>query len=266
MENSAITVYSDKIKECIEAIPDHIRSMDEEELRKEIDPNIKLYQVKRSFWEEITRVQGSGKRMIVAKVYNNIMGKEYFYDMIKDAHKMAWIINPLTSYEDKTQAALDKVTERYDELINMPITSHKKIKDKEGNDEWIEEVDPKKALVLLQVIRNLEDRIKGTAVQRQVSVHTNKPGDTAGSGSGTLDMGAVNDRLKELEHKLGGSVDGLAERDSVASGHEVSGDGESGNTDGNTGEPGGSADADELVGERVGQETVEVKRGDYREV
>ena len=266
-DESAITVYSDKIKECIEAIPERIRLMTEERLRKEVDPNIKLYEVKRAFWEEITRAQGSGRRMIVARVYSGKMGKESFYDMIKDPYKMAWITNPLTTYEDRTQAALDKVTERYDELINMPITSSRKTKDKDenGNDIWIEEVDPKKALVLLQVIRNLEDRIKGTAVQRQVSIHSNRPTDSNGVESGTLDMDAVNKKLIELENKLGGSIDGVGKGDNVASGHEVSGDGEGGDVD-NEANGHGNTDANEPIGDNVNAKIVEVKRGDYREI
>ena len=115
---------------------------------------------------------------------------------------MAWLTSPLTSYEDKTKAALDMVTERYDELISMDITTTRRIKDEDGEYRLIKETDPKKALVLLQVIKNLEDRIKGTTIQRQISITSGSP---SGQGSSpvALDMTAVEDRLKELEKEIG---------------------------------------------------------------
>jgi len=261
-DESAISVYSDRVKECIEAIPQAILDMSEEKLRKHIDPNIKLYEVKRAFWEEVVLSQDSNKRMTVARVYEGKMGKEHFYTTISDPYKMAWIVSPLTTYEDRTQAALDKVSIRYEELINMEITSHKKIKNDEGEWEWIEEVDAKKALVLLQVIKNLEDRIKGTSVQRQVSVHTNRPTDSAGVGVGTMNMKAVEDKLKELEGKLGDG-DGFKEGNAVACGDAgaVGGEGE-----GVERQAKRQVSNDDIEGEVGNGKDVDIQRGDYRQI
>ena len=59
---------------------------------------------------------------------------------------------------------------------------------------------PKKAAVLLQVIKNLEDRIKGTAIQRQVNVNASEPTKKTKS---ELDMSEVERKLMELEKQLG---------------------------------------------------------------
>jgi hypothetical protein len=217
-EEKQVTVYSSALEKAISSIPDDIRYMSEEKLRTKIQPTLKLYEVKRAFWEELTEAQERGKKMRMWRIHQNLCNKEYFYRIIRDPNKMAWIISPLVHYEDKTKAALDAVSERYEELINMDITTTKRIKDENGEYQMVVETDPKKALVLLQVIKNLEDRIKGTAVQRQLSVHTDRPRDAGGAGTGTLDMDAVNDRLKELESQLGGSIDERGESIEMARG------------------------------------------------
>jgi hypothetical protein len=217
-EENHVTVYSSALEKAISEIPDDIRYMSEERLRNKIQPTLKLYEVKRAFWEELTEAQQRGKKMRMWRIHQNLCNKEYFYRIIRDPNKMAWIISPLVHYEDKTKAALDAVSERYEELINMDITTTKRIKNADGQYELVTETDPKKALVLLQVIKNLEDRIKGTAVQRQLSVHTDRPRDAEGSGTGALDMDAVNDRLKELESQLGGSIDERREPTRLAQG------------------------------------------------
>lgn len=197
------TVYTDKVKDAIESIPQELYSLSEEALRVRVKPTLKLYEVKRAFWEELLLAQERGASMRNWRVYDGKVSKAYFYDKIlTDPLKMAWITSPLDSYEDKSKAALDMVTQRYEDLINMDITTTKKRK---VGDEWEEysEVCPKKAMVLLQVIKNLEDRIKGTAVQRQVNVHTKEPRNKT---KAELNMDEVNNRLRELEEQLGSAT------------------------------------------------------------
>jgi len=258
------SVYSDAITEAIARIPSAILELDEDQLRKKIDPSIKDYELKRAFWAEVVAKQAKRRKMILTKVYRNIFSKESFYRIIKDPARMAWLIHPVTSYEDKTQAALDKVTERYEELISMEITSTKKVKDEDGEDKWITEVDPKKALVLLSVIRNLEDRLKGTSIQRQVTVNTGRPTDGSGNAVGTMNMQEVKDRMKELEHQLG-DKGGFSEGESVAHGHEMSGEGESGDTTVQVRGHGGDEN-DEQLSDKLTPKTIDIKSGDYREI
>lgn len=221
-EQSAVAVYSEGIQKAIEAVPKEIRDMDEQELAEKFDPGLKLYEVKRAFWEEYTQAQMENRKMRVYKVHEAI-NKDYFYKIIKDPYKMAWILHPMQRYENKIQAVLDKAVSRYNELIGMEITTIKRIKDENGDYRIIEEVDPRKAAVLFQVIKSVEDRVKGSAVQRQVSVHTDRPRDAAGAGTGALNMDAVNERLQELERKLGGTIEErpkIGERARMASGDE----------------------------------------------
>ena len=196
------SVYTDKMKEAIESIPQELYLLSEEALRVRVKPTLKLYEVKRAFWEELLMAQERGKPMRTWRIYDGKMSKTYFYEKVLNSTlKMAWITSPLDAYEDKSKAALDMVTARYSDLINMEITT---IKKRKVDGEWEEytETCPKKAMVLLQVIKNLEDRIKGTAIQRQVSVTTNEP--TKKSKS-ELNMSEVENRLMELEYRLHGT-------------------------------------------------------------
>lgn len=205
-DEKSLSVYTTKIREAVERVPQEIMDMSEVVLRKEIDPSLRMYELRRAFWEELAAAQeGVGRTINVTRIIEGKYSKGYFYQQILPNHyKLAWLMHPLVAYEDKTKAALDRVTERYDELINMEITSTKQIKNKETG-EWdtVTETDPKKALVLLQVMKNLEDRIKGTSIQRQVSISADKPENKKAK----LDMKAVENRLKELEGKLGPSLD-----------------------------------------------------------
>lgn len=202
-EKETPSVYSDKLKESIESIPQELYSLTEKSLRDRISPDIKMYELKRAFWEELWFAQENSRTMRVWRIYDGKVSKQYFYqDILPNREKMAWLTSPLTGYEDKTKAALDMVTERYNELIGMDITTTKRIKGNDGEWKTVTETDPKKALVLLQVIKNLEDRIKGTAIQRQVNVNTGSPSGQ-GAKSVALDMKAVEDRLAELEGEMG---------------------------------------------------------------
>lgn len=202
MEERGIQVYTDSIKAAIENIPQELIVKSESELRKLVKPSYQKYQLKNYFWDEIARATNAGSKMIASRVYEKITHRQHFYTTIlKDQELMAWIMTPVVEYEVKARAALDKISERYEELINMEITSLKRIKDEDGEYRVIEETDPKKALVLLQTIKNLEERVKGSSIQRQVSVNANAP-DTGRGEELTLSMEAVEKKLEDLNHKI----------------------------------------------------------------
>jgi hypothetical protein len=205
-QEQPLIIYGDIIGKAIQAIPTELREMDEEQLQEKLRPTYNMFRLKRSFWTEFTACHKLGKEMLPSNIYGGFVSKQYFYGKALHHHLlMAWIISPLVEYEDKVESLLDKATERYDELISAKITTTKRIKDATvpGGCRIVEEFDAKKGLVLLSVIKNLEDRVKGSAIQRQVSVSTKRP-NGQGNIPATLDMVAVDRRLNELEKELGG--------------------------------------------------------------
>ena len=263
-ENKEISVYTDSIKKAIESIPEQYLDMAEDKLEREAQPNLKLYELKRKFWEEIFEAQKTGRTMKPKNVYDGVMSDAMFFNRIlKTPVKVAWLIAPLTTYENRTKAALDKVTKRYEELISMDITSKKFKKVGDEIIEW-KETDPRKALVLLQTIKNLEERIHGTAIQRQVNVHTNTPSDK--DGRATLDMDKVDSRLQELEGLLNikPEITNESEREDSAPKENHGHDGQEGGRTEQTdrrdeGEMGRQADSGR-------KEDVEIQREDIRQL
>lgn len=197
------TVFTDRIKQAIELIPHEYLCLTEKEIRGKLKPTLMLYEIRQAFWEEVAFAHEAKTRIRVGRIYEGKCSRDYFYRcVVPNQLRMAWISSPLVAYEDKARAVLEKVSERYEELIEMEITTMKKRKDPDTG-EWIHytETCPKKALVLLQTIKNLEDRVKGTAIQRQVAVNANAP-DVKKGESVSVDMSKLDDKIKELESKL----------------------------------------------------------------
>lgn len=202
MRENGLEVYTDAVRNAIQSIPEDYLIKSEKELRSILKPSYQQYQLKGYFWDEIARATQKNTKMTVSRVYENMCSRQHFYDdILKNKRLMAWLMTPIVEYENKAKAALDKVSERYEELINMEITSIRRIKDEDGEVKLIEETDPKKAMVLLGVIRNLEERVKGSSIQRQVSVSANTPSTERGEEL-ALDMDAIEGKLKELEKKV----------------------------------------------------------------
>lgn len=196
------TIFTDVMLRRINEIPPEYRDYSEYKLRKMAQPSLNLYEIKRAFWREMERVDKTGKRFVAENVYKDLASKSFFYtSVLQNPGKLAWLLSPMVKYEIKTKAILDKLSDRYEELVNMEITTVKRRKNEAG--EWVEytETCPKKALVLLQTIKNVEDRVNGLAIQKQITINTTEPAEKKAS----LDMGTVNERLKELEEKLVGS-------------------------------------------------------------
>lgn len=201
-------VFPDSLREAVEAIPQELYQLEEETLKKRVNPTFKHYEVKKRFWKELERCHKLGDiaTFVMAKCYKDILPKTSFERFIRNPEKMAWLTSPLIAYEDLTNAALLKATERYEELLSIDIKTIKKRKDDNGDWEEYEDICPKKAKLLLDVIKNLEDRVNGLAVQRQISINTKDEGKDK---TYEFNMESVEGKLKELEEQL----DGKAGRD-----------------------------------------------------
>ena len=198
-----VDIFTPVVKENLLKIPGKLRQKSEKELRNKLKPTFDQVQFKEKFHAELKVAKERNKKMVMKRVYDNLYKKDFFYENVLFNHLlMAWVTAPLVSLEMKISAALSIGAERFEELVNMDINSVRRIKNE--NDEWImiNEVDPKKAMVLVTVMKHLADRHMGLAVQKQVTVNVNEPSLKDGDRA-ELNMDKVNIRLKELEEKLG---------------------------------------------------------------
>ena len=80
------------------------------------------------------------------------------------------------------------------------MTKKKKV---DGEIVYYEDICPKKAGILLSTIKQLEDRKLGVAVQRQINVTQKEDSIKAEP----VDSKKMDERLEEIEHKLGNMGD-----------------------------------------------------------
>jgi len=209
MEEKAISIsdispeiLSSAVYQRMVAIPTDLRRLPEKTLRNKLKPSIEQVQLKNQFHEEMKRAKNSKKKMVMKRVFANIYKKDFFYENVLYDHLLlAWVTTPVIDLELKIQAALSLVTDRFEELVSMDINTTKNVK-VDGVWTAVSEVCPKKASVLVSVIKLLSDRHMGLAIQKQVTLNVNEPSTLEGEQA-ELDMDKVNTRLKELEEKLG---------------------------------------------------------------
>lgn len=203
MSEMEIQIYTDLMVKYEGLIPDDIRNMEYKDLTLKAMPNYKLYSIKRSFWKEHDRCRKLGRTMSPLKVFDGILGRDAFNRILANPYKMQWLITPIANYESQMKGIIDKAMERYDDLLNMEITISKQVKNKEtGEYETETQTCARKATVLLATLNSIQDRVKGTAIQRQVNISTVNPVEAKAE----VNMVAVDDRLKELEERLGNDI------------------------------------------------------------
>jgi hypothetical protein len=196
-------LLSPVLKLRLSEIPMDLRRESEKWLRKKLKPSIDQVQFKEQFHKELKIAKERNRKMVIKRIYNGTYKKDFFYENVLYNHLlMAWVTTPLVELEMKISAALSMGADRFEELVSMDITTTRRIKNED--DEWvmIEEIDPKKAMVLVTVMKHLADRHMGLSVQKQVTLNVTEPSLRDGDRS-ELNMEKVNHRLKELEEKLG---------------------------------------------------------------
>lgn len=199
-------LYSTALQSAIERVNPEDLLIDEEEVRSRFKCSVVDHELKQAFWRELALAQKQERKIMDKNIYLNRCASSYFYaKFLYDANRVAWMLHPISSYEDKLEAILDGAISRYNDILKMDITTQRS-KWEEGVDGKLKKVfymdtDPKKALVLLTAIKNIEDRVKGATLQKQLQIRTSEPSKLDGE-SADINMTAVDARLKELEEKL----------------------------------------------------------------
>lgn len=200
-------LYSPAFIRAIEKLNPDDLLLDEDTLRSRFKATILDHELKQAFWKELALAQKQSRKMKDANVYQGRCVSSYFYSkVLMDKNRMPWMLHPVSSYEDKIESILDSTVQRYNEILQMDISCQR------ARMEWDDEAnkykrvyytdtDAKKALVLLQAIKNIEDRVKGATLQKQLMIKTSTPS-VREDETADIDMVAVDARLKELEGKL----------------------------------------------------------------
>ncbi len=191
-------IEGEAFEKALEKVPDEYWALSEEELQKLAKPSRTDYALKLAFWNEI-RLAGEYITTIKPqRIYGGICSyANWHQNMLSVPEKLAWLLCPLRDFQKSLEPLLYCMVERYWEVMQLPFY------DKKGN------VIAGNVKAVLQVSKQVEDRLLGSAVQRSVSqnqsvqVRANVDGDIGirPGESETAYMTRLNKRLKELEEE-----------------------------------------------------------------
>lgn len=200
----------EKLRDAINNLDPDLAYLDETELKGRYNYTVLDERLRQAFWRSVEETNRTGKKIEVKKMLRGVCTEPTFYNkFLKNPLRIAWMLSPVIRYESQISALLNMGLSRYQEIIQMDITSNKKIpvmkKDEETGEEKmgftiVNEVDVSKAKLVLDTISKLEDRVKGTPVQKSITVKESK-------GEGAVeewDMDKINSELEELRKKAGG--------------------------------------------------------------
>ncbi len=191
-------IEGEAFEKALEKVPDEYWAMSEEDLQKLAKPSRTDYALKLAFWNEI-RLAGEYITTIKPqRIYGGICSyANWHQNMLSVPEKLAWLLCPLRDFQKSLEPLLYCMVERYWEIMQLPFY------DKKGN------VISANVKAVLQVSKQVEDRVLGSAVQRSVSqtqsvqIRTNvdsdigiRPGESEAAHMARLDK-----RLKELEEE-----------------------------------------------------------------
>jgi hypothetical protein len=191
-------IEGEAFEKALEKVPDEYWTLSEEELRELAKPSRTDYALKLAFWNEIRLASEYITTIKPQRIYGGICSyANWHQNMLSVPEKLAWLLCPLRDFQQSLEPLLVCMVERYWEIIKLPFY------DKKGN------VMTGNVKAVLQVSKQVEDRLLGGAVQRSVSqthsvqVRTDmdsnigiRPGETE-----TAYIARIEQRLKELDQE-----------------------------------------------------------------
>ena len=192
----------DRLAQLLNAIPNELLGLDEGQLLSAgkftaIDERIRL-----AFWKAVHQAQHTNGRLTLKDICSGVCSESYFYSVMRNPLKAAYIVTEVASYGRQVESLLSMAVRRLEEIVQMDITSQKKIEvgqDEEGSPqyEYVREADPAKVRLLMDAIGKLENRVLGNTVQKTV-IESN----STTSVVGKLDSETINNEIKLLKERL----------------------------------------------------------------
>lgn len=185
-----MSMVESNIAKFIAEIPDHMLTMPNGELFNKANPSPIDYALRTAFWREYDRLYLTNYANVKIKakdVCNGICTVGYFFNILKKPAACLWMIKPKQTYHREMESILSRGIERLWEIIEIPIF------DENGK------ACAKLAGIVLQAIKQVEDRVQGMAVQRTQAVTVNLSDTKQLQGKS---MDDINAKIKELESAI----------------------------------------------------------------
>lgn len=197
---SIVECMSEKLQAKVHEIPDDIRTMPITELEDRNSITVVMRQIKVSLWKNYRRALDENRNKIeMSEVYKFICARSYFYEYMVDREEIfAWLLHPPQDYEAAVEEALAFGVERVREMLTAPLF-HEKEDGTKG------QFNKDNAAVVLNAVKFLDARVKGTPLQRiknentNLNLHMHKHEATKGVTKEDLEQ-----ELLELQARLSG--------------------------------------------------------------
>ncbi len=195
-------LYPKEIVELVDSCVGEILGKTPTEIEMMANPSPIFYDIRDRFCKELKNAEKQERQINLRNVVKDIMPYESFkISLKKNPYLAAWLCVPVISYEQRVKSMLDSATKRYEEILTMPLTSKKikkiKVDGEEKVYEW-EDYDMQKVNTWLRLMQQLENRVFGGVVQKQLNVVATRPDDDTAE----LDEKAIEEKLKELQKKI----------------------------------------------------------------
>lgn len=118
---SVYNLVPDYVRDSMDEVPQEYMLLSWVQLRKEIEPDIKLDQLRINFWLEYRRAQNTSTKMNMGNVYADICPASTFKDGVATKpHKLIWLLCPPIDYETGMRAIVDRGIEVMYEIVTHP--------------------------------------------------------------------------------------------------------------------------------------------------
>jgi hypothetical protein len=144
---------NEKFVDKMRNVSSYIWDMDESEQRAAVHISPLEDKLRIAFWQEYEEAVKRDRSMDMRNVYAPLCSASYFYKMLDNPHKCAFILTPPMSAIIERKYIRQLAYRRVKEILEAPIL-------KDGS------LDAAAAKVCLEVLRNMDERIDGAVAQR----------------------------------------------------------------------------------------------------
>jgi hypothetical protein len=180
---------------ALEANHQDLLQLTERKLEKLLEPDPTESRLRLRFWDEYSRAQEKGKRMLLAEVCRGVCSGDFWEkNILRDLKRVAYIINPPTNYIVTMEELLYKGLDRVREVLDLPI------KDAKGRP------DARLISEMVKIVQMLDQRVKGAiiqkvAIQQKIEQKTQHSFQSGGAQDPLLNASPEN--LQMIEAQLG---------------------------------------------------------------
>lgn len=189
--NMAPKTLSDAIRDC----PPSLLMLSEQELKGELrelgqEPTLAVHRLRIAFWNEYSTAQAEKRKMSMHQIYGKVCGESTWFKIMRHLPgHLAWILCPPPEYVNAAEAALLLGIDQLHDILSQPHL------DKLGG------LDAKKASVKVEIVKFLDQRVKGAVVQKTQNLHAHLNAKGSQVPEAPRSLEEVERRMRELEEQ-----------------------------------------------------------------